>query len=221
MDLTTPRVGAGVHPAYANPRPEVQAVVPRDAARILDVGCSTGMLGEALKARGSSVVGIEFDPDLAATARTLLDRVVVGDVEAMAAAGTDPGGPFDCIVCADVLEHLRDPWSVTRWAAGLLAPGGSLVISVPNARHLETFWSLAVRRRWPYKSVGIFDRTHLRWFARSNLPDLIEGTGLTIVDLQRSYMLRVERPTSRVNDVARYLGDLGTLQFIFRAERAA
>jgi 2-polyprenyl-3-methyl-5-hydroxy-6-metoxy-1,4-benzoquinol methylase len=220
MDLSTPHMGDDVHPAYANPRPEVQALVPHGARRILDVGCSSGVLGAALRARGSHVVGVEHDPKLGAMARSVLDDVVVGDVEAMAADGADPGGPFDCVVCADVLEHLRDPWAVTRWAAGMLDPGGSLVISVPNIRHLQTFWSLAVRRRWPYQGVGIFDRTHLRWFARANLPDLLDGTGLSIVELDRSYMLKVEQPaSSRLNSVARHLGDLGTLQFIFRAER--
>ena len=221
MDLTTPRAGGAVHPAYANPRPEVQALVPAGAKRILDVGCSAGVLGAELRARGARVVGIEHDPELAASARTRLDEVLVGDVEALAAQGADVGGPFDCVVCADVLEHLRDPWAVVRWAADLLDEGGSLVISVPNARHLETFWSLGVRRRWPYRSIGIFDRTHLRWFARANLPELLDGTDLSIVELQRSHMLRVERPTSRWNRVAPWLGDLGTLQFIIRAERSA
>jgi 2-polyprenyl-3-methyl-5-hydroxy-6-metoxy-1,4-benzoquinol methylase len=207
-----------VHPAYANPRPEVTPLVPPDAHRVLDVGCSTGHLGAALRAKGHSVTGIEADPMLAAEARERLDTVVEADVETLVARGVDPGGPFDCVVCADVLEHLRDPWAVVAWAEGLLAPGGSLVVSVPNIRHLQTLWNVVVRRRWPYRSVGIFDRTHLRFFARENLQELLSGTSLEIVDLRRSYRLRDDEAW-RGNRYAHHLGDFGTLQFIFRARR--
>jgi 2-polyprenyl-3-methyl-5-hydroxy-6-metoxy-1,4-benzoquinol methylase len=218
MDLSTPMFGGAVHPAYANPRDEVTVLVPAGARRILDVGCSTGEMGAALRARGHEVTGVELDAALAAEARTRLDRVVEGDVEALAATGAALGEPFDCVVFADVLEHLRDPWSVVRWGAAQVAPGGSLVVSVPNVRHAKTFWTLVVRRRWPYDPIGIFDRTHLRFFAKRNLPELLEGTGFEVVALRRHRMLTV-RHTSRWNRLAPFLGDLGTLQLIFRAER--
>src|SRR5205823_9523972 len=143
-------------------------------------------------------------------------RVVEGDVEAMAREREDPGAPFDCILLTDVLEHLRDPWAVVRWADGLLAAGGLVVVSVPNIRHAETFWTLLVRRWWPYKEVGIFDRTHLRFFARRNLPELFAGTALQIVEIRRQYMLR-PRPEAKLNRLAPFLGELGTLQFIVTA----
>ncbi len=218
MDLTTPTFGGAVHPAYANPRDEVTVIIPASARRVLDVGCSTGEMGVALKGRGHHVTGIELDPELAATARGHLDGLVEGDVESLARDGTVIGEPFDCVVFADVLEHLRDPWSVVRWGASQVAPGGCLVISVPNVRHAKTFWSLAVRRRWPYDPVGIFDRTHLRFFARRNLPELVAGTGFEVVEVRRHHMLTLVH-TSRWNRLARLLGDLGTLQFVVRAER--
>lgn len=208
-----------VHPAYDNPRPEVTPLVPPHARTILDVGCSTGRMGSALRSAGRRVVGIEADPGLAAVASDRLDAVIVADVEALAAAGDDPGGPFDCVVFADVLEHLRDPWAALRWGAGLVAPGGSLVVSVPNIRHLHTLWALVVRRRWPYREVGIFDRTHLRFFARGNLDSMLAGTGFEIVELRRSRMVAVEGRFVRLNPLAPFLGDWGTLQFIFRAEK--
>ncbi|HYF26110.1 MAG TPA: methyltransferase domain-containing protein, partial [Baekduia sp.] len=72
--------------AYENPRPEVQAHVPCDARRILDLGCSSGAVGAALKARqGAEVVGVELDEGYAADARARLDDVLVADVEALAA----------------------------------------------------------------------------------------------------------------------------------------
>ena len=98
--------------------------------------------------------------------------MVVADLDAGADALAEVVGTFDCIVAADVLEHLRDPWALVRAAAERLRPGGTIVVSVPNVRHLRTVWEVVVRARWPYEGIGLFDRTHLRWFARRNLPEL-------------------------------------------------
>src|SRR4051794_3814 len=110
--------------AYTGARPEVQALVPRSARRVLDLGCSSGALGAALKARQETVViGVELDPAHAREAERWLDRVLVGDAEELLGRGTDLGR-FDCVVAADVLEHLRDPWTALRRAVALLDPGG-------------------------------------------------------------------------------------------------
>jgi 2-polyprenyl-3-methyl-5-hydroxy-6-metoxy-1,4-benzoquinol methylase len=225
MDLSPPIFDGVVHAAYANPRPEVAALVPGSARRILDLGCSTGHLGAALLTDPAGpahreVIGVEMDPTLASEARQRLSGVVEADLERLP-SGPVPvelAAPFDCVIAADVLEHLRDPWSVVSWAAERLTPAGSLVISVPNIRHLRTFWLLLVKHRWAYEPVGIFDRTHLRWFARGNLPELLEGTGLEVAELTRTYQL-VSRWESRINRLAPAFGELGTLQFVFRAER--
>lgn len=219
MDLSTPQHAGGTHPAYASSRPEVVALVPPAARRVLDVGCSDGHLGAALVARGHHVVGLEVDPVLAAAAAGRLDEV--HEVDAEAAVAAERGfGEFDCIVLADVLEHLRDPWRAVRWADHQLAPGGVLVVSVPNVRHLRTFWHLAVHRRWLYEDVGICDRTHLRFFGRDNLPDLLEGTDLEITVLTRTFLLTPHWHTraARWNKHAHRLRELGALQFVFRAE---
>ena len=194
-------------------------MVPPEARRVLDVGCSVGAMGVALQERGHEVTGIEYVPELAAEARRRLPRVIEDDVEAMARGGVDPGGPFDCICFADVLEHLRDPWAVVRWADGLLSTDGVVVASIPNIAHIETVWTLVVKRIWPYRPVGIFDRTHLRFFARRNLPELFVGTSLRIHEIRRVPMLSLD-PASRWNRFAPYLRDFGTLQFVVLARRA-
>jgi 2-polyprenyl-3-methyl-5-hydroxy-6-metoxy-1,4-benzoquinol methylase len=217
MELGPPVHDGVVHAAYAGRRDDVTALVPPGATAVLDIGCSVGALGEALSAQGHVVTGIESNSGFAETARTRLHRVIEADVEQLALSDADVGGPFDCVVMADVLEHLRDPWAVTRWAAAQLAEGGCLVISVPNIRHAQLVGSVLLRRRWPYEDVGIFDRSHLRWFARENLRDLLWQTGMEITELHRTYALTLN-PSARINRLARHLGDFGTLQFIFRAE---
>jgi methionine biosynthesis protein MetW len=182
---------AGRAHAYENPRPEVQALVPASARRVLDLGCASGALGAGLKARGDVfVVGVERDPEYAADAGERLDEVVVADVEELAGRASELG-TFDVVVAADVLEHLVDPWSALRAYAALVEPGGSVVVSLPNVRNWETFWELGRHGRWPTRSQGIFDRTHLRWFTLRDAWDLVEQAGLAVERVQR-----VPRPGS-------------------------
>jgi 2-polyprenyl-3-methyl-5-hydroxy-6-metoxy-1,4-benzoquinol methylase len=185
--------------AYTGARPDLAALVPADARRVLDVGCATGALGALLKAeRGAFVVGVERDAGMAAVAEERLDRVLVEPIErALDVLG---GERFDCVVCGDVLEHLADPWSVLRGLAALLEEDGAVVASLPNVAHVVTAASLVFRRRWPYRERGIHDQTHLRFFALANVRALFAQAGLEIVRIGRHYRL-IDRP-HRVNRLA-------------------
>jgi methionine biosynthesis protein MetW len=185
--------------AYENPRPEVQALVPRDAGRILDVGCSSGALGAALKARQScQVVGVELDRDYARDAATRLDRVLVADLESLDPQAEALSG-FDCLIAADVLEHLRDPWSVFERLTGTVRPGGSVIVSVPNVRHWTTFRALGWSGIWPRDDDGVYDRSHLRWFTLADARALMEQAGLHVTTVAPRYRLRLGDPGSEAS----------------------
>ena len=112
---------------FGHARPEVVELVPNSGRKILDIGCGTGRLGEALKARQpAEVIGIELDEAAAAVARTRLDAVITSDAEQ--AVPDFPPASFDAIVCADILEHLRDPGGLLPTRAGL---GKPVVLSLP------------------------------------------------------------------------------------------
>jgi len=170
--------------AYETARPEVAALVPPGARRVLDLGCASGALGAALKARGPGieVVGIERDPVYAARAAQRLDRVLEGDLDVLPADGL---GSFDCLVAADVLEHLVDPWGVLPRFVALLEPGCRAVVSLPNVRHWETFWVLGRHGTWPRRPEGVFDATHLRWFTLRDAHALLAGAGLEVEHVDR------------------------------------
>jgi methionine biosynthesis protein MetW len=155
----------------------VLAAVP-DGARVLDVGCSTGYLASELTARGCRVVGVEPDAQAAAQARERCELVIVGDVE-------DPGvraelpHEMDVVLLADVLEHLRDPWSALAALRDTVAPGGRAVVSLPNIGHWTARRALA-RGRFPYAEHGLFDRTHLRFFTRASAHELAARAGFAV-----------------------------------------
>lgn len=165
--------------AMANP--DLLARMPPGAGSVLDVGCGAGGLGRGLRAAGFAgrLIGIEPDPALAAHAVAHYDEVLRIDVEQEGAPL--PPGQLDVLVYGDVLEHLRDPWGVLKRDAMLLAPGGTLLVCVPNLEH----WSFAARLlagQWRYEEMGLFDRTHLRWFTRRGMQEAIEAAGLQPVE---------------------------------------
>jgi SAM-dependent methyltransferase len=184
-------VQAGDRPTnyYDQDRPEVAALVPGGCRRVLEIGCGTGQLGRLLKARGHHVTGVELIAGAADEARCWLDEVVIADVEAGLPFAP---GDFDCVVCADVLEHLVDPWRVLREAAGLLAPGGCVVASVPNVQNFDVLWRLA-RGRWDYRERGLLDRGHLRFFTLATIAGLFAQAGLELAHIGHRYRRTVWR----------------------------
>ena len=88
-----------------------------------------------------------------------------------------PHGTYDTLIAADVLEHLKDPWTALRRYAQLLEPHGTAVVSLPNVGHWSTYANLA-RGTWPRRPEGIFDATHLRWFTLRDARELLLQAGL-------------------------------------------
>lgn len=168
----------GLSPAH---RLMTDAVAP--GSRVLDVGCSTGYLAAVLAATGCRVVGIEADERAAlrARARDVLSAVLVGSVDdedVLARAAEH--GPYEAIVCGDVLEHLPHPEATLRALTGQLARGGRVVVSVPNIAHWTGRRAL-LRGRFPREEHGLFDATHLRWFTRARAHELLHEAGLRVV----------------------------------------
>lgn len=172
-------VGSPAPAAYfGRPRPDVLALVPPAARDVLECGCAAGELAAQLTARGHQVVGIEPHGPSAAVARGRMTRVFESTVED--ALPQIPAATFDCVICADVIEHLADPWATTAALVTRLRPGGVFVCSVPNIRHVGVLVDLALRGRWTYRDAGVLDRTHLRFFTRASLVDLLQGAGLEV-----------------------------------------
>jgi O-antigen biosynthesis protein len=166
---------------YTHARPDVLGLVPRDARTVLDVGCGAGDLGAAIMARQQAeVVGIEPCEAAVPTARQRITRVWPDTVEGWL---IDPDYDYDCIICADVLEHLQDPEEVLRSLHACLADAGRLVVSVPNARN----WNVIARLlegNVAYEDAGLLDRTHLRLFTRRELEMMLWRAGYEVEDLR-------------------------------------
>lgn len=199
-------------PSYVGQRDDIIRLVPANVQRVLDVGCSVGAVGREIKRRrAAEVVGIELDAEMGSEARRHLDVVIIGDVETLDLDRQLQRHSFDCVILADVLEHLRDPWRVLVNCTEYLTDSGVLVASIPNVRHYTTVVSL-LRGHWPYRERGIHDRTHLRFFALKNIQELFAQAGLRITQIHRKYRI-LERP-HRVNRYSKYLAIGPVREFI-------
>jgi 2-polyprenyl-3-methyl-5-hydroxy-6-metoxy-1,4-benzoquinol methylase len=161
---------------YEQFRPDIISAVPPDARTVLSVGCAAGRTEAELVKRGIKVVGVEINPEAAKIARQRGLTILDGDVSEIDVAVA--GEFYDCIIYADVLEHLPDPLSVLQRHVSSLKKGGTVIISVPNFRHHSVFQQLFVHGHISYTDAGVLDRTHLRITTRKMVLEWFELAGL-------------------------------------------
>ena len=163
---------------YENVRNDLIPLIPMDAKHILEVGCAAGMTGRELKKRnGAFVAGLELNVDAARAAKNILDDVVEGDIEKIDLPYSDDN--FDCILFADVLEHLVDPLSALLKVKRLLKKDGTIVASIPNVQFHGVIHKL-IEGNWTYEKEGILDETHLRFFTYKEIIKLFSQAGYSI-----------------------------------------
>ncbi len=215
------RLGEKPEGYYGQGRTDVIAELEPPLGRVLDVGCGEGGAAGALRAADASwISGIEIMPEPAARAAERYDEVRVGDALEMLGEVT---GPFDTILCYDVLEHLVDPAALVRRLREVVSPGGRLHISVPNARHYSLMRDLIFRGTFGYSEYGHRDATHLRWFTRRDMTELLESAGFHVVSttpgaIHRIRQLPVPLPRRLVYGIG---GELMTQQWYLLARADA
>jgi len=121
---------------YENRREDVLERVPRDARRILSVGCGCGTTEAELVKRGITVVGIPLDSIIQTTAIGKGITMLAPDFDL--AAKQLEGSRFDCILMLDILQHLPDPLATIRHYHRFLRDGGTIIISAPNWNYKGT-----------------------------------------------------------------------------------
>jgi len=194
--------------------------------RVLEAGCASGHVSEMLHAQGCSVVGVEIDSTVVQPAMQWLERVIIGNFDDNKLWIDLEGEFFDAILFGDVLEHLKDPLIALRESAKHLRPSGMVVISVPNIAHADVKLAL-IKGTFPYGDTGLLDRTHIYFFTKEGLLDLVKEAGLVTTEICRvtipvfSTEIGVQR--SDVNDevLEAILKDREseTYQFVIKAVR--
>ena len=163
---------------------ELLNLIPINAKKIIEIGCSSGALAREYKKINANCeyIGIEIMTDYGDLAQRYCDRVIIGDVESFPATFFSDNSDVDCWIFADVLEHLKDPWEILRKISSVLGGDGSVVACIPNIQHWS-IQSLISTGDFRYQDIGILDRTHIRWFTRKTIIEMFEQTGFSIKDM--------------------------------------
>jgi 2-polyprenyl-3-methyl-5-hydroxy-6-metoxy-1,4-benzoquinol methylase len=157
----------------------------RPRATVLELGAAAGYFTEWLMEQGASVDVVDIDPEAGRATEAYARRIVIADLDsdgwetALSGGGVTPR--YDFIVCADVLEHLRDGARLLARLRALLAPGGELLLSVPNVAHAAIIAGL-FDDRFEYGGEGLLDPTHLRLYTWRSVGALLRDAGFRILE---------------------------------------
>ena len=139
------------------------------------MGAAQGILGQLLADSGMTIDAIEPNSDWAEAAKPYYRRVMNSTVE----AADLPDNSYDCVVCADVLEHLPDPLSTLKRLRRAAKSDATFIISLPNIAHLAVR-TMLLFGRFPKMERGILDKTHLQFFTKDTAENLLTDAGLRI-----------------------------------------
>lgn len=144
----------------------------------LDCGCGAGDNARLLRELGWRVTGVTRDPAELAAAAQECENVELADLAD--GLGFAPDGSFDLVVLSHILEHLVEPADLLAEARRVLAPGGRIVIALPNVAHYRER-AKHLLGRFDYTETGVMDSTHVRFFTARTARRLLEDNGLEIL----------------------------------------
>ncbi|MBP7780021.1 MAG: methyltransferase domain-containing protein [Burkholderiaceae bacterium] len=144
---------------------------------VLDLGTGSGALGKYLTtSNGCLVDGVTDNPEEASLAQSVYRSLVVADLETCSLQALFAEEKYDYIVCADVLEHLRNSQRILDECKKRLAPNGKLIISVPNIGYSGLVAEL-MSGEFLYRDEGLLDKTHVHFFTRRSLHRFLQFGG--------------------------------------------
>lgn len=164
---------------YENIRHDVLSLIPNSRyKKILEIG---GGEFPTLKSLVNQFDAEAWGVDLYDSSAEGI-KFIRGSIEDLATQNELPDSYFDLIIANDVLEHLLDTESAFKVIYSKLSHGGLFVCSVPNIRQIRTIYHLVVKGKFPREDAGLFDRTHYRWFCRSDVICFGEGANFKLLN---------------------------------------
>ena len=208
---------------FSHPRMDLISLIPKSANnKILEIGAGGGdTLIEIKKQKlAQEVIGVEL-MQLPGTGQKdpSIDQWIYANIENYDLPFEKES--FDVIICGDVFEHLLDPWRIVNKLTAFLKIGGSLVTSIPNIRIKNALYKIYVKGNFGYTSEGTFDKTHLRFFCKKNMMDMLTTENLQIVDIKRNFDLNPENARTKLinNLTLNIFEEFLALQYLFSVKR--
>ncbi len=199
----------------------------KPGARILDVGCGNGNIAKGIGSLGYEVVGIDFSADAIKYAQWRNNMSNVS-YKICGAEHITPNEHFDAVICSEVLEHLHKPSQLVQTISRILKPGCVLIATVPNGvgprellvtrpvQRMSKSWMGKVingsKQAMGYSNATVQsqsdDLTHIQFFTKSAICDLIRSEGFEMVEFKHSNFIEKVFPYSLVTRHVKALSKL-------------
>ena len=183
--------------------------------KVFEFGCAHGRMTKYLKKELNCYVTIsEIDTIPGESALQFADKSFVGPIDGDLTRKDFPWDDptYDYVIFADVLEHLFQPKQYLEQAKKLLRDDGSIWISIPNIAHnavLIDLWN----GKFQYREHGLLDNTHITFFTRESLKEMVEQCDLKIEsehDLPNT--VECTEFKNSYSDVPNFIGDFMKLR---------
>jgi SAM-dependent methyltransferase len=148
-----------------------------DARRVLDLGCGNGSLTHALQRQGFQLVGCDADRG----GIEIASATDAGAVFKTVSVYDDPGRlgetAFDAVVSTEVIEHLFAPAALPRFAAAVLKPRGTPIVSTPYHGYLKNV-AIRLAGKWDHHD-SLREGGHIKFWSRRTLSELLGRNGFS------------------------------------------
>lgn len=144
------------------------------SGKVLEIGCSTGIMLSIFKQKGFDVKGIEISRKSAEIAKNKDIDVVVGPFEKI-----NFSEKFDLVILNHTLEHLENPLGILEKIKKILKPKGYLMIDLPN---FDSPVAKLLRSRWPH----LLPEEHLWHFTPKAFEILLKKTDFKILSIKKA-----------------------------------
>lgn len=173
---------------YSNIRHDlIEFFEKKTYSRILEIGAAYGETLFYIKENGlaTETVGIELYQDEKNKENYKnIDRFIFGNINEIDLS--EYKNYFNLILLPDVLEHIYDPKKTLSIVHQLLSDDGEIVVSMPNIRHYSAFVRIFLKGDFSYDENGIFDYTHVRFYCKKNIQQLLESSNFKILKVEGS-----------------------------------
>ena len=164
----------GCHAHQSLVLPAVRRFLPESPGSLLDLGCGNGWLSEQYRQAGFDVTAYDRSEDGLILGRKAFPLVRFEQRDVYDALG----GPFDCIVSSEVIEHLFAPARMLARCFEALRPGGTLILTTPYHGWLKNVAIAATGGFDRHVSVA-FEGGHIKFFSRATLERMLRDAGFT------------------------------------------
>jgi 2-polyprenyl-3-methyl-5-hydroxy-6-metoxy-1,4-benzoquinol methylase len=173
---------------YSNIRHDLIAFFDeRKYSKVLEIGAAYGETIYYLKEKSlaDEVIGIDlFEDQENKNNYKKIDKFIFGNINEIDLSAYN--NYFNFILLPDVLEHIYDPKKTLSIVLDLLKEDGEICVSMPNIRHYSAFVNIFLKGDFKYDEIGIFDYTHVRFYCKKNIQQLLESSNFQVIKSEGS-----------------------------------